>query len=200
MPKASEKTLARNAARAAAGEIELDKLGRKKSGPQMGGEEELQTHTDVETGVKTEVWRRVPRDEVRCRAMITSPHSEWQGNQCTKVRNRGTVVCNHHGGNLPTVKKAAARRLAMAADPAAQKLIYIALSKPGVADKDRIRALVEILDRAGIAGKTTIELEVKPWQKILQNVYEELDGKPASETIELEEGVDYVVLDEDTDD
>lgn len=188
-------TLARNKALAAEG-FELDSLGRIKSSPQQGDEEELQYHHHPETGEVTEVWRRVPRDEVRCKARITSPHSEWRGNQCTKPRNKGMNVCSFHGGNLPNVKKAAARRLMLAAEPAAEKLVWIALYKGDVADKDRIRAIIEILDRAGIAGKTTVELEIKPWQQILQRVYGQLpDGSPDN-TLTLEEGVDYVVEDD----
>jgi hypothetical protein len=175
---------------------ELDRLGRLRSGPAaLNGEWEVQTHTD-EDGKVTHVKRRVPIEVNRCIAKIVGKENPWRGNRCTKVHNRGAKVCKVHGGSLPNVKKAAARRLAMAADPAAAELINIALKKPGVADADRIRAIIAILDRAGIAGKSTIEIELKPWQNILQKVYGNLVEDDGA-VIELEEGVDYVIEDED---
>jgi hypothetical protein len=165
-------------------------------------EEEEQTFYDIETGKTSLVWVRVPRDEHRCRALIKTPLSPWIGNRCRRVKMRGAVVCKAHGGTLPSVRKAAERRLAMAALPAVDRLIYIALQKPGVEDRDRIRAIIEILNRAGLEGKTHIEMEIKPWQQILQRVYRASDPNAEddgdeSDALDLEEGVDFEVLDAD---
>ena len=40
----------------------------------------------------------------------------------------------------------------------------------------RIRALNSILDRAGVDGKQTITLEVKPWQQALSSIQASLEG------------------------
>jgi hypothetical protein len=141
-------------------------------------------------------WRAVPRDEVRCRAIIRSKHNPWKGSQCARAPGRGMTVCASHGGSLPAVKAAAARRLALASDPAAEKLIHMALYQKNVADADRLRALVQILDRAGVAGKTTVELEVKPWQSVLQRVYGQMKNAGDGDKVEIDlvEGLDYDVL------
>jgi hypothetical protein len=97
------------------------------------------------------------------------------------------------------VKKAAQAALAVAALPAAEKLIHIALTKRDVSDSDRIKALIQILDRAGVEGKQTVTVELALWQQTLQTVYannlaedgEEIPGR------ELVEGVDYVLDDEE---
>lgn len=156
---------------------------------------EIDEATAEPTG-RTEIRKRpIPYpEERRCRAIVK--RGQWSGNRCCAWAIRGGVVCRAHGGNMPSVKKAAQRRLAMAADPAAAKLIHIALNKPGVEDRDRIKALLAILDRAGIGGNVTIELEVKPWQDVLRRIA----GRSASAeggVLELEEGVDYTVDDED---
>lgn len=166
-------SLERSKARAAAEGRRLDSLGRVMAGPGQVSEKAL--WTDPETGEQEWRERWVPREEIRCGATTRAYTSGWRGQRCMKVRVNGTTVCKSHGGALPNVIKAARRRLAMAADPAAAKLIYIALKKPGVSDADRIRALTQILDRAGVEGKTTVEIEVAPWQSVLQKVYNGLE-------------------------
>lgn len=203
MPRPKPETIARNQALG----IKLTSDGKRSATPATYSEEEEQTYTHGdycpedcaghEDGRVDKRWRPVPRDEIRCRAIIRTSTSAWRGNQCCKIRMKGAVVCRTHGGTLPSVKKAAQRRLAMAADPAAKQLIYIALKKPGVEDRDRIRAIIEILNRAGVEGKTTVELEIKPWQAVLQRVYSSMDGSKPEADLELEEGVDFDVLDEE---
>jgi len=58
-------------------------------------------------------------------------------------------VCRVHGGSAPQVVAAAMRRILMAADPAAAKLIQIALGRK-THPKDAIMAIRELLNRAGI--------------------------------------------------
>lgn len=195
-PPARKEILERNRARAAAGEIELDSLGRKKAGTAANGYEELQKHIDPETGVETEVWRRVPPDHIRCRAIIHSKTSPWRGNQCCNSKMKGAPVCKFHGGTLPNVRKAAARRLTLAAVEAADRLVHIALYKKNVEDRDRIKAILAILDRAGVEGKTTVEIEIKPWQRILQAVYSEMPN--GQKTIDLDRN-DFEIMDDEED-
>jgi hypothetical protein len=143
--------------------------------------------------------RWVPPDERRCQARGVGKSNHWQGNRCVLLAIKGAKVCRFHGGNLPNVKKAAQTALAIAALPAAEKLIHIALKKGGVSDADRIKAIIQILDRAGVSGQQTVTVELSLWQKTLQSVYannlaeegEEIPGR------ELVEGEDYEVPDDE---
>lgn len=150
-----------------------------------------------EPWVSHRVWevRWVPPDERRCQSRSIGKFSEWQGNRCVALAIKGGKVCNMHGGKLANVKKAAQATLARAALPAAERLVNIALTKRGVSDADRIKAIVQILDRAGVEGRTTVELEIKPWQAVLEGIYAKQTGKPLSD--EEVEGVDYELLDEE---
>lgn len=143
-------------------------------------------------------WRArwVPPEGKRCTARSIGKFSPYMGNQCNMKSIKGGRVCITHGGKLATVKKAAQAALAVAALPAAQKLIHIALTKRGVADSDRIKAIIQILDRAGVEGKQTIEIEVAPWQKVLERVYSDQTGSVID--AEEVEGLDYEVDDDDT--
>lgn len=176
----------------------LDTRGRKVSRPGIkNGVVEVQTWNEIDesgeyTGHVEQRERYAPPPERRCNAIIGN--LEWAGNRCVKYAVRGANVCGSHGGSLPEVKRAAQQRLAMAADRASAQLIHIALTKRGVADKDRIKALTEILDRAGVQGKQTIEVEIKPWQQMLQRIQGQIEG--AGSTIEAIEGVDYFVPEE----
>lgn len=143
--------------------------------------------------------RWVPPDDRRCKARPIGKLARWMGNRCSSRAVIGGSVCKAHGGSLPTVRKAAQAALARAALPAAEKLIHIAITKRGVSDADRIKALIQILDRAGVEGRQTIELEVKPWQKVLANVYGQATGEGIGEDEGTEE-VDYYLPDEDDED
>ena len=177
------------------------------TGHHRQGHPEWQLWTDFgedgQTAINRE-WRVrwVPPEERRCIARGVGKTNNWQGNRCTQRALRGAKVCRFHGGNLPNVKKAAQAALATAALPAAEKLIHIALRKGGVSDSDRIKAIIQILDRAGVEGKQTVTVELALWQQTLQSVYannlaeegEEIPGR------ELVEGVDYEIDEEDLED
>lgn len=181
---------------------ELDAWGRRRSfpGSKTGFMEVQVWHEMTEdgeyTGKTEERERSCAPEGRRCSANIRT--GNWTGNRCVKYAIKGGRVCHWHGGNLPAIKKNAQRTLALAASGAAERLVWMALKKRHVTDKDRIRALIEVLDRAGVAGKQTIEIELKPWQEMLKRVAGELPGSKAD--IELVEGEDYEVEDESTDD
>lgn len=156
----------------------LDKLGRLSGGPTGRGHMEKVTYTDPESGVVTHVERRVPPDDIRCTKNVTGKMNPWRGNRCARTKIKGAEVCPTHGGNLPNVRKAAQRKLAMAALPAAERLIHMALKKQRMSDGDRLKALLAILDRAGVEGKSTVELEVRPWQTVLRSIYGNPNGEP----------------------
>ena len=62
----------------------------------------------------------------------------------------GGKVCRVHGGSAPQVRNAALQRILAAADPAAARLVEIALSKKSK-DSDAIAAIRELLNRASVA-------------------------------------------------
>jgi hypothetical protein len=64
----------------------------------------------------------------------------------------GGMVCRVHGGSAPQVIAAARRRLLMAADPAAARLVQIALNE-ATEPKDAIVAIRELLNRAGVTSQ-----------------------------------------------
>lgn len=118
-------------------------------------------------GTVEEQWLVCAPEEARCQAKIRN--GPYAGNRCRKPRLLGAKVCSAHGGNLPNIKKAAQMRILAAADLAVAGLVEIAVSRTrGTEDSDRIRATLALLDRAGIDGKQTVTIEVKPWQEALQ--------------------------------
>lgn len=144
--------------------------------------------------------RWVPDDRHRCKARAIGKDNKWQGNRCVQKTIPGGRVCRFHGGSLPNVKKAAQAVLARAALPAAERLVHMALKQRDVSDADRLKALIQILDRAGVEGRQTITVELKPWQEALKSVYS--NGVEGAGPIdgELVEGVDYELDEEDSED
>jgi len=122
-----------------------------------------------------EHWLAVPPKNRRCRAKIRS--GPYEGQRCRKLALRGAKVCLSHGGQLPMVKLAAEKRLLAASDLAVKGLINMAFDKKGVEDANRIRAMLAILDRAGLDGKQSVTIEVKPWQEALRAIGDGLSGK-----------------------
>lgn len=109
------------------------------------------------------------------------------GEQCKKWAIRGATVCSKHGGQLPTVKAAAARRIDEArakvldlVDPAIKRLAELVDSEDdGVA----LRAVAQILDRSGFVVVKKSEVE----KKVISGVDEQLAALLKSRRGELEE-------------
>lgn len=85
-----------------------------------------------------------------------------QGKACKAHAIAGGVVCRVHGGSAPQVIAAARHRILLAADPAAARLISIALARgrdKKVEPKDSLVAIRELLNRAGLVapGKALVE-------------------------------------------
>src|SRR5215217_1652642 len=64
-----------------------------------------------------ERWALLPETIVRCNG--TRPN----GGRCKREAEDGAVVCDHHGGAAPQVRRRAAERLIMTADRAAENLV-----------------------------------------------------------------------------
>lgn len=91
------------------------------------------------------------------------------GTPCKNPPILGGNVCRMHGGSAPQTRAAANRRLLAMVVPALVRLDAI-MRKADTSDADRLRAIAEILNRAGFSGKTEIELTVAPWQAIIDDI------------------------------
>lgn len=94
---------------------------------------------------------------------------------CLNPPMRGASVCQTHGGLVPNVREAAAKRLAMASDVIAKRLVRLT----GTTDEnqnpiehgDRIKAINSALDRAGIRAGVEIEVNTPGYRKVLEDLF-----------------------------
>lgn len=123
-------------------------------------------------------------DRTRCTARTRS------GRGCKNPPILGGTVCRMHGGSAPAVRAAANRRLLAMVLPALARLDAI-VRKPETSDADRIRAIVEVLNRTGFSGKTEIELTVAPWQAIIEDIVMDVPDGWESPTPAFERDEDF---------
>lgn len=93
------------------------------------------------------------------------------GQDCTRIKNNGepcknraiigATVCRFHGGAAPQVKKKAAERIAEAAHDAAALLVQF-MEDPKNDVKVRTQIAQDLLNRAGYAGKQSMDLTLAP--------------------------------------
>lgn len=130
----------------------------------------------------------------RTRGAIASPPGHRKnGDRCKRAAIQGGRVCTHHGGSAPAVKAKARQRLEDAADRMARELLKMA-TDDNVADSVKLAAIRDALDRAGLAAKTAVEVEVgppKPYEVILERIeagsraeYRRNIGRPDDSDIE----------------
>jgi hypothetical protein len=74
-----------------------------------------------------------------------------------------------HGGAAPQVRRKAQERLALASDIVVVKLLALAFDSK-TPDAVKLAAMKDVLDRAQVSGKTTIEVEVPAWQQLLDGI------------------------------
>ncbi|GAA2648537.1 HGGxSTG domain-containing protein [Paractinoplanes durhamensis] len=106
----------------------------------------------------------------KCRA-----RSKRSGGPCRNAPILGGTVCRIHGGAAPQTRAAAKARILAAADRAAAQLINF-MESPDVPYPVRLAAARDLLDRADLTGKTTVEVSLAPWQEVLQGL---ASGQPA---------------------
>lgn len=131
------------------------------------------------------------------------------GTPCKMPPINGAAVCRMHGGAAGQVKRKAAERIALASDIAAERLVAM-MQDPKVPHAVQLSAAKDLLDRAGLNAKTTIELDL-PWQQLLisgitatvdeaaagvRQFYNSEESAPLQAGAVIE-GVDYAVSDRD---
>lgn len=112
-----------------------------------------------------EWWAGQPPTHVRCHAT----RKNGEKGQCKKPAMLGGVVCESHGGAAKQVRRRAAERIAMAQDDAAAKLVQW-MKDETVDIGQRIKVAQDLLNRGGLSGKTEIEVNVKPWEGLVNGL------------------------------
>lgn len=94
---------------------------------------------------------------------------------CLALPAKGGVVCHAHGAKIPVVKAAAERTLAMAAEVVAIRLVNLTGTvdeiNQAVDHKVRLAAANSVLDRVGIKGGTTVEVQLPGYKKVLSDMF-----------------------------
>lgn len=103
-------------------------------------------------------------DPVHCIA-----HSSRTGLPCKKWPMKGQNVCRMHGGAAGAARRRAAERIALASDKAAAQL-FAFMNDESVPHNVRLAAAKDLLDRANVSGKTTVEIETPLWQELLSGI------------------------------
>lgn len=81
--------------------------------------------------------------------------SRTSGERCKQRPIPGGTVCYYHGGAAPQVRNKAALRLAQMVDPALKTMAKILVDADST-DHAKLRAVENILDRAGVSRKAEV--------------------------------------------
>lgn len=126
--------------------------------PNAGNNSAAEQGLEIPSGWKPTAAEPVP--VVRCRATSTT-----SGERCKRWSIRGTTVCQTHGGRLPNVVEhsqavveSARLRLMGMTEQAIDVLEE--LLQPGTGEAIRMKAVENVLNRAGIKEATEFKVEV----------------------------------------
>jgi hypothetical protein len=165
----------------------------------------LKAHKEMTTRDKPDPLVALQSGETQCTA-----RSKNTGERCRRYSMLGGNVCRSHGGAAPQTRARAQQRLQQAADVLVQRLLHFALDGK-VADPVAMQAINSALDRAGLKAGIDLDVNLKPFQSI----FEQMDmggsraayrGEPEPEPIrELEpmpndDAIEVEVIDADEDD
>ena len=101
---------------------------------------------------------------------ILDPDGRKQYRPCQAWAMHGSTVCDMHGGNAPQVIAEAKKNLALATRNISDVLIDIALDERQAPDV-RIKAAVQVMDRAGIRSGVDLGIEIPKWQDVLGQLF-----------------------------
>lgn len=105
---------------------------------------------------------------------------------CLSYPARGTVVCHAHGAKIPQVKAAAERVLAEAAEVVALRLVGLTGTvdeiKQAIDQKVRLAAMNSVLDRVGIKGGSTVEVQLPGYKKVLESMFGDEEESDAADS------------------
>jgi hypothetical protein len=100
---------------------------------------------------------------------------------CLRLPIRGGEVCSSHGGSVPAIKEAAQRRLDEAAEIMAMRLLNLTSVRDEenlrIRPQDRLVAINSALDRSGIKGNTTVEVQVPGFKRVLDKLFSDDSGE-----------------------
>lgn len=152
--------------------------------------------------VYSDDWWLDRNDQNRCVAIRRN------GERCLKPANRGMTVCRTHGGAAPQVKRKAKERLELAADRMARELLGMATGAESEAVK--LNAIRDALDRAGLGPKTEVSVELKPYERLIEDItgvasisraeHRALQGQPLIDAAALAAPIDAEVVEPADDD
>jgi hypothetical protein len=94
------------------------------------------------------------------------------GNPCGNPPMNGSSVCRMHGGAAPQVRRRAEQRILEASDKAAATLVRI-MQDTTIAPALQIAAARDLLDRAGLSGKQTLEIGLTTkatWEHVMDEI------------------------------
>ena len=97
--------------------------------------------------------------------------------RCRNTAIKGGTVCRMHGGSSKHVQKRARERLMEMVDPALVQLNRM-LEAPTTSDSDRTRIALAVLDRTGYGAGMRLEVEVKPWEQVMQSAFKNPNSMP----------------------
>lgn len=121
------------------------------------------------------------------------------GDQCKRPPSNGSTVCASHGARAKQVRARAERRLLEASDKAASLLVEMMQDKK-TAPALKIKVAQDLLDRAGLSGKQTLDISVseKPaWLQVTEDIL--IDIEEDDDNFFPQGIVDAEVVEEDPD-
>ena len=108
-----------------------------------------------------------PTDEQRCTGT-----SKQQGRRCIRYAQQGATVCYFHGGASPQVKAVTDKLFGLAADRALELLVDE--METAETSRDRIRAALGVLDRAGFGVLRRVEITTGALEAELERLNREI--------------------------
>lgn len=117
------------------------------------------------------IWESEGNPTVRC----VSPTQG--GTQCKREALAGSIVCDKHGGHLPSVQKRAKERYVNLADKA-RSVVESILDNPNSSDAVKLKAAEMVMKATGMedAKKVVVDVQSDPLMKLMGELLADPDG------------------------